>query len=203
MRLHSSTALAVAALMFVLVVSNRAAQSPPGVDPPRVFDTNTRQRIPVVTVASGLVHPWSIAFPDGRTMLVAERAGRLRIIRDGVLDPDPVWNAPAEPVAPAVPPAATGTASLDRLCCTGIEDNSLRMKAQDLGNHVGKVLRITDEGGVPQPSQAERRELLLTQLDIRIRDVVHGPDGCLYVATEKVSGGNNPDGTVLRIEPAE
>ena len=38
----------------------------------------------------------------------------------------------------------------DRLCCTGTEDNSLRMKAQELNNHVGKVLRITDEGGVPK-----------------------------------------------------
>ena len=54
-----------------------------------------------------------------------------------------------------------------------------------------------------QPSQAERRELLLTQLDIRIRDVVQGPDGTLYVATEKGSAGSNPDGTILRIEPAE
>ena len=221
----------------------------------------------------------------------------------------------------------------DRLCCTGTEDNSLRMKAQGLDNHVGKMLRITDEGGVPkdnpfvgragakpeiftyghrngyglafhpetgalwqaeigpmggdevnillpgrnygwpvvsmgrnytgtlvsesrgsrgvwktrgcsgcrpsappaspstpgpgsrpgraasswarstarvsmrvsfnQPSQAERREPLLTQLDIRIRDVVQGPDGNLYVATEKGSAGSNPDGTILRIEPAE
>ena len=54
-----------------------------------------------------------------------------------------------------------------------------------------------------QPSQAERRELLLTTMDIRIRDVVQAPDGTLYVATEKGSGGNNPDGTILRIEPAE
>ncbi len=53
-----------------------------------------------------------------------------------------------------------------------------------------------------QPSQAERRELLLTQLDIRIRDVRQGPDGNLYVATEKGLAGNAPDGTVLRIEPA-
>jgi aldose sugar dehydrogenase len=425
MKLHSSTASAVAALMFVLAVPGRAAQAPPagGADPPRVFDTNTKQRIRVVTVASGLVHPWSIAFlPDGRTMLVAERSGRLRIIRDGVLDPNPIWNAPAAP-APLPAPVAPGTAApaptggtpspdrlhavavhprfaenrwvyvshpksgargntlavsrgrlegstltdvreifvadawetsgnlagrmlfgpdatlyvtvgdRDRLCCTGTEDNSLRMKAQDLGNHVGKVLRITDEGGVPkdnpfvgragakpeiftyghrngyglafhpetgalwqaeigpmggdevnillpgrnygwplvsmgrnytgtlvsedpwfrrgmenprmfwvpsispssiafytgtrfptwkgslfvgalngkslqrvsfnQPSQAERRELLLTQLDIRIRDVVQAPDGTLYVATEKASAGNNPDGTILRIEPAE
>jgi glucose/arabinose dehydrogenase len=54
-----------------------------------------------------------------------------------------------------------------------------------------------------QPSQAERREPLLRQLGIRIRDVQQGPDGLLYVATELGSGGNNADGTVLRIEPVE
>jgi glucose/arabinose dehydrogenase len=53
-----------------------------------------------------------------------------------------------------------------------------------------------------QPSQAERREPLLTQLDIRIRDVQQGPDGDIYVATEKRTGGTDADGTVLRIEPA-
>src|SRR5260221_209282 len=37
----------------------------------------------------------------------------------------------------------------DRLCCTGVEDNSLRMKAQALDNHIGKTLRIKDDGGVP------------------------------------------------------
>ena len=48
----------------------------------------------VVTVADGLVVPWSIAFlPDG-DMLVTERPGRLRIIRDGVLLPDPVPGTP-------------------------------------------------------------------------------------------------------------
>src|SRR5207237_10377614 len=44
-----------------------------------------------------------------------------------------------------------------------------------------------------QPSQAERREPLLTQLDIRIRDVVQGPDGNLYVAPEKVAARRAPD----------
>src|SRR5258707_12508638 len=40
------------------------------------------------TVASGLVHPWSLAFlPDGR-MLVTERPGRMRIVtREGKLSP--------------------------------------------------------------------------------------------------------------------
>jgi len=48
----------------------------------------------VVTVASGLVHPWSLAFlPDGKTLLVAE-AGRLRVIRGDALDPEPAWTVP-------------------------------------------------------------------------------------------------------------
>src|SRR5262245_42082881 len=61
----------------------------------QVFETNTKQRIRVVPIATGLVHPWSIAFlPDGHTILVAEKAGRLRMIRDGVLNPATVWQAP-------------------------------------------------------------------------------------------------------------
>lgn len=46
------------------------------------------------TVAGGLEHPWSIAFlPDGRR-LVTERAGRLRVIADGELLPEPVRGVP-------------------------------------------------------------------------------------------------------------
>jgi glucose/arabinose dehydrogenase len=49
----------------------------------------------VVVVARGLEQPWSIAFlPDG-DMLVTERPGRLRLIRGGALDPNPVAGVPA------------------------------------------------------------------------------------------------------------
>ena len=54
-----------------------------------------------------------------------------------------------------------------------------------------------------QPSQAERREVLLGPLSTRIRDVQLGPDGNLYVATEQAIGGAATDGTVLRIEPVQ
>ena len=37
----------------------------------------------------------------------------------------------------------------DRLCCIPEDDPSLRLKAQALDNHVGKTLRIRDDGGVP------------------------------------------------------
>lgn len=48
----------------------------------------------VVTVAEGLVNPWSIAFLPGGDMLVTERPGRLRIVRNGVLLPAPVAGTP-------------------------------------------------------------------------------------------------------------
>ena len=52
-------------------------------------------RFRVETLASGLDTPWAIAFlPDGRA-LVTEKAGRLRIIADGQLDPKPVAGTPA------------------------------------------------------------------------------------------------------------
>ena len=41
------------------------------------------------------MHPYSLAFPDARTILVSEQPGRLRVIRDGVLLPKPAWEAAA------------------------------------------------------------------------------------------------------------
>lgn len=185
---------------------------------PRVFETK-EGRIRVVPVATGLYHPWSLAFADAHTLLVTERNGRLRLIRDGVLLPDAVWTSPTPPgeggdslhfvaIHPrfaenqlvylsypkrdgerftlAVARGRLSGAKLtdvqeifmadawetggnlagrvfltpdgllyitvgdrDRLCCTGTEDNSLRMKAQALDNHVGKTLRLRDDGKVP------------------------------------------------------
>jgi aldose sugar dehydrogenase len=62
---------------------------------PVEYDTAEGQRIRVVAVTRALEYPWSLAFlPDG-TMLVTERAGRLRIIRSGTLDPKPAAGGPA------------------------------------------------------------------------------------------------------------
>jgi glucose/arabinose dehydrogenase len=48
-----------------------------------------------VTAVKGLDHPWGIAFvPDG-SMLVTERPGRLRVIRNGQLDPAALGPLPA------------------------------------------------------------------------------------------------------------
>lgn len=48
-----------------------------------------------VTIVEGLSNPWGLAFLPGGDMLVTERSGALRRIRDGVLLPDPISGVPA------------------------------------------------------------------------------------------------------------
>src|SRR5262250_1802922 len=55
-------------------------------------ERNTRIRVSVVT--KGLSHPWSMTWLPNGDMLITERAGRLRIIRGGTLDPEPVAGVP-------------------------------------------------------------------------------------------------------------
>src|SRR5688572_12061944 len=209
--------VALATLASIAIAAQGAA--PPAPATPMEFTTGSGQRIRVTTAASGLVHPFSVGFLDARTMVVTERPGRLRIVRDGQLVAEPAWQAPATPKGDGAsigfvavhPQFATNrliyvsyakhgergntlavargkldgdrltevkdvlvadaweasgnmggrvffgrdntlyvtVGDRDRLCCTGTEDNSLRLKAQALDNHVGKTLRIRDDGTVP------------------------------------------------------
>src|SRR5579862_3410422 len=87
-------------MLFAALIPAAAQQDPIGipVSPlgagPFVFDSAEQHKIRVTVVTRGLVHPWSLVFlPDG-SMLVTERPGRIRIVRDGVLDPKPVGGVP-------------------------------------------------------------------------------------------------------------
>lgn len=67
-------------------VSNNQTESPGNIA--------TNSGFQKVTVVENLEHPWGLAWlPDG-TMLITERPGRLRIVRDGVLDQTPVAGLP-------------------------------------------------------------------------------------------------------------
>ena len=150
---------------------------------PFVLDTAEQHRIRVTVVARGLVHPWALAFlPDG-SMLVTERPGRLRIVRDGVLDPKPISGLPE------VRAKALG----------GLQDVALHpafarnrlvyftyIKAVENGMGAPVVARGRLEGG----ALIDVQDILVTDaregnsaLSARI---AFGPDGMLYVAP----GGN-------------
>ena len=98
--LSRAAAGAAVAGCLLAVALPAAQQETPGLPPvplpagPLVIET-AEARIRLVVVTRELSHPWALAFlPDGR-LLVTERAGRLRLIRDGVLDPQPVAGVPA------------------------------------------------------------------------------------------------------------
>lgn len=288
---------------------------------------------------NGLVYVAHIVFGDrGNTLAVS----RGRLERDRLRDVERIFVADAWETSGNVGgrmlfgPDNTLYVTVgdrDRLCCVGYDDPSLRMKAQDLGNDVGKTLRINDDGSVPDdnpfvgragarpeiftyghrngyglafdpetgelwqaeigplggdelnilipghnygwplvsmgrnytgtlvsdqpwfrsgmdnprmhwvpsispssimfytgdrfpewkgsifvgalttrelerisfgnPSQDERRERLLVPFGLRIRDVAQGPDGLIYVATERRTTSTAPDGMILRLEPLE
>jgi aldose sugar dehydrogenase len=67
--------------------------SPPLADGPIVLDTAIQHQIRLI-VTKGLTQPWSMAFLPNGSILVTERPGRLRIVRDGVLDPRPIAGLP-------------------------------------------------------------------------------------------------------------
>ena len=63
--------------------------------PPPEHATVVKTGYRVTEIATGLDHPWSMAFlPDG-SMLVTERAGRLRLIKGGLLQRQPIAGVPA------------------------------------------------------------------------------------------------------------
>ena len=69
--------------------------SPPLGDGPWEMQTYEQRHIKVSIVSKGLTAPWSIAFLPDDVILVTEKAGRLRVIRNGTLEPSPVAGIPA------------------------------------------------------------------------------------------------------------
>jgi glucose/arabinose dehydrogenase len=110
--------LAMAVLACVVVVAQAPAAGgrqgaagraggPPGPPPPQgvpreplgdgpwSYQTAEQVKFRLVVVTKGLVNPWDLVFlPDG-SMVVTERPGRMRIIRNGILEPQPVAGLPA------------------------------------------------------------------------------------------------------------
>ena len=168
-----ATAILLAAGIWTLASAPSAAQEFNGEDGP----------IRVVTVASGLEHPWGLAFlPDGR-MLVTERPGRLRIVgADGKL------SAPVKGV-PEVYAVGQG-GLLDVVLDPKFADNGLIYwsYAEPEGGVAGTAAargRLVEDGGGPARLQ-DVRVIFRQQPKVSGPNhwgsrLVFAPDGTLFV----------------------
>ena len=76
-------------------VAPQGIKIPPLPDAPVRYETAEGQTIRVSVYARGFQNPWSMAFVSDDTILVAERGGAIKAVRNGVVDPTPVPGAPA------------------------------------------------------------------------------------------------------------
>ncbi len=209
----------------------------------------------VAVVAEGLAFPWSLAFlPDG-SMLVTERAGRLRVIEQGQLRAAPVAGVPAvyaagqggllevlphpafdanrwiylsyahggpganalrvararfdgerllnlEVLLTLAPAKATAVHYGGRLAW--LPDGSLlvaggdgfdyREQAQRLDSHLGKILRIQADGGVPADNpfvdRAEARAEIYSLGHRNVQGLIVDADGAVFAHEHGPRGGD-------------
>jgi glucose/arabinose dehydrogenase len=145
-------------------------------DTPMVFDTAEQHGIRVSVVAKGFAHPWAFVFmPDG-DILITERAGGLRMIRSGVLDPTPVRGGPEVRVT----------------SLWGLMDVALHPKFLENGLIYFSYLKPTGERSTLAIARGRWRGDSITGLtDVFVADpptagstrIVFGPDGFMYATT--------------------
>src|SRR5690606_25595573 len=98
MAMHASVfplrfaAVAAFAIGASTAVAQPAAPTPLG-EGPWVIETETH-KVRVSVLTRDLQSPWSLVFLPNGDMLVTERPGRRRVIRDGKLDPTPIEGLP-------------------------------------------------------------------------------------------------------------
>jgi glucose/arabinose dehydrogenase len=168
---------------------------PPMPTEPVEYPTAEGMRIRVSVVARGISHPWSIAFLPDDVWLVTQTHGGLRVVRDGVLDPEPVAGVP----------------EVKPLRRSGLLEVSLHPQFAD-----NRFVYLTYHKGLPDDQGAlalargrwdgkalqDVRDLFVTLPDSgTVSRMIFGPDGKIYMST---AGGDAQDpsthaGKILRL----
>jgi len=168
---------------------------------PIEFDTAEGQRIRVVVVTKGLTYPWSLAFlPDGG-ILVAERTGKLRIVRNGVLDPQPIAGVPASRYAgkSGEPGAVHGL--MDLVLHPGFAENHLVYFTYTKPLEGERSTNALARGRWDGKALTEVRDIFVAQPGAGASRIAFGRDGTIFMT----NGGNDPQdlkshgGKLLRV----
>ena len=152
-----------------------------------VYDTAEGQRIRVAVVTTGLTYPWGLAFlPDGG-ILVTERLGTLRRIRDGVLDPIPIAGVPEVSTGPAL------SALMDVAIHPGFAENRLVYLTYSKPWSTGDRVALA-RGRLEDDSLADVRELFVADVNMNAgaSRLAFASDGTLYMTVGGAFGGLRP-----------
>ena len=182
----------------------RLLPSPPLGDGPWMFQT-TEANIRVSVVTKGFSHPYGLAILSDGTFLITERAGALRVVRNGVLDPMPVAGVPQ------VIYRGTEAGLMDIILHPNFAQNHWVYFTyhKPIGNNLASnaVGRATWDG----KALTDVKEIFLSDdVDTEVSRIAFGRDGMLYMSIggpgtgpppslDRPQHGNDYAGKLLRM----
>ena len=169
-------------------VAPQGIKIPPLPEAPVRYETAEGQNIRVSVLARGFTNGWSMAFVSDDTILVAERGGQIKAVRNGVVDPQPVTGAPAA--------RGQGLSGMDLALHPNFERNhavyiSYTKPLDEKRTTLAVARAVWDGKGLREAT------------DIFVGEgggggpIVFGGDGMLYVASGGGGGGGVPNATQL------
>ena len=161
-------------------------------DGPWTVEAAEGVKIRMSVVTKGLVNPWSFAWlPDG-SMLITERPGRLRLLKNGVLDPTPISGAP-------VVKAQRLSGLMDVALHPKFAENHFLYLTYNKGREDGMMATVLARGRLEGNALKDVKDIFVAEpwwdgAGGSASRIVFGRDGMLYMTTGSGGGANFAQG---------
>ena len=157
-------------------------------DGPWTIEAAEGVKIRMSVVTKGLVNPWSFAWlPDG-SMLITERPGRLRLLKNGVLDPTPISGVPAVK-------AQRLSGLMDVALHPKFTENHIVYLTYNKGREDGMMATVLARGRLEGNALKDVKDIFVAEpwwdgAGGSASRIVFGRDGMLYMTTGSGGGAN-------------